>query len=177
MANTEAGGQTIIYSDTYMTDRLPTTYGYARHDVEQQTFLSLLDEFITTAVLVEFPELRNSSARCVIQTRNDHKKEEFPSYGEAIASLKSLSLLFVRIYFLFGDMTVEFQESPLIVKNELDLADRGMLRRAIASPLVAFDFSKSDIWSSFLTSVHWARSLLPVDVLRKIARMAARVVT
>jgi hypothetical protein len=169
---TAAQGQTIIYSDTYSNAPRPTTYAYARHDVDQPTFLSRLDEFVATAILVDFPELRNSPARCVIQTRDDLHETKFESYSEAVASLKAVPLIFARLYFAFGDMTVEFKEAPFIIDNELELLSSGILRKPVASPLFSFDVSNSDTWLSFLLSIHWARRLFPVSVLRSIARMS-----
>lgn len=170
---TPADGRTIIYADTYTNAPEEPTYAYARHDLHQEAFLTLLEEFVGASILIEFPELRNKTARCVIQTREDLREVEFESYLSAISSLKSIPLQFARLYFVFGDMTVEFKTKPSLVKDELDFVSRGLLVRAVESPLFAFDVSNSEIWLSFLLSVHWARRLFPVSVLRSIIAMAA----
>ena len=170
---TPAKGRTIIYSDTYTDAPRPTTYAYARHDVNQDKFFSLLQEFISGAILVDFPELRNSRARCVIQSSEGLRHAEFESYFSAVSSLKETPLTFARLYFVFGDITVEFRPTPSLVGGELSSVSRGILPRAVESPLIAFDVSNSDIWLSFLMSVHWARDLFPSDVLRSIVGMAA----
>jgi hypothetical protein len=156
---TAADGQTVIYSDTYTDAPRPTTFAYARHDVDQQAFLSLLEEFIGSAILIEFPELRNSPARCVVQTVDDLQQVEFGSYSEAITSMKALPLLFARFYFAFGDMTVDFTDHHVVVRDELASIDQRILRRAVASPLMSFNASNSEIWASFLLSVHCSRFL------------------
>jgi hypothetical protein len=170
---TPADGRTIIYADTYAEAPRAPTYAYARHDVDQEAFFTLLEGFIGAAILVDFPELRNKTARCVIQTRENLRQVDFESYLTAVTSLKSTPLQFARLYFVFGDMTVEFKPKPSLIKGELDFVSRGVLPRAVESPLFAFDVSRSDIWLSFLMSVHWARNLFPVSVLRSIVGMAA----
>ncbi len=175
-AGTPAQGRTIIYADTYMGAPNEPTYAYARHDVDQEAFFTLLEEFIGAAILVDFPELRNSPARCVVQASDDLRQEEFESYVAAVSSLKSTPLQFARLYFKFGDITVEFKRRPSLVNGELDCVSRGVLPRAVESPLFAFDISTSEVWLTFLMSVHWARNLIPIAVLRSIVGMAARAV-
>lgn len=173
---TPALGEALIYTDTYSSAPKSPTFAYARHDSKQAEFLSLLEIFITTAILVDFSELRASSVRCVIQTATDLQDSEFPSYDAAIAALRAVPLLFSRIYFPFGDMTVEFGDKPSLVKNDLDLIDQGKLPRAVESPLSSFDTSTSETWQKFLLEIHWARRLFPAEVLRQVIAMAAPVV-
>jgi len=169
---TPADGRALIYSDTYSAAPRSPTFAYARHDVKQTEFLSLLETFITTANLVDFSELRGRVVRCVIQTATDLQDTEFPSLDAAIAALRAVPLLFSRIYFPFGDMTVEFGDKPSLVTNELDLIHQGKLARAVESPLFSFDASTSETWQTFLRDIHWARHLFPHDVLRQVTAMA-----
>jgi hypothetical protein len=173
---TPISGHAMIYSDTYSGAPQEPTYSYARHDVDQQRFFSLLDEFVSTAMLIDYPELRSGSAKCVVQTLDELKEVEYESYPTAARSLQSIPLIFARINFPFGDMTVEFKPETSIPGGELDLVSRGMLTKQIESPLFAFDASKSDLWPSFLTSIHWARHLVEPEVLRAILRLAARAI-
>jgi hypothetical protein len=169
---TPADGRVLIYSDTYSGAPRSPTFAYARHDVKQEEFLSLLETFITTAILVDFSELRGRVVRCVMQTATDLQDTEFPSHDAAIAALRAVPLLFSRIYFPFGDMTVEFGDKPSLVTNELDLIHEGKLARAVESPLFSFDASTSETWQNFLLDIHWARRLFPPDVLRQVTAMA-----
>jgi hypothetical protein len=173
---TPALGRPLIYSDTYPAAPDSPTFAYARHDSKQSEFLSHLEIFITTVILIDVSELRASQVRCVIQTATDLQDTVFPSLDAAIAALRAMPLLFSRIYFPFGDMTVEFLDNPSVVSNELDLIDQGKLPRAVESPLFSFDASKSDIWQRLLLEIHWARRLFPADVLRQVIAMATRVV-
>lgn len=165
-------GRTLIYSDTYTDAPDTPTFAYARHDLDQQTFLARLEEFVNSAILLDFPELRNAAARCVIQTDEELREAEFESYAAAVTAMKSIPLLFARLFFVFGDMTVEFKPNPSFVEGELDSLSLGVLTRAVESPLFCFDVSKSDIWFPFLVSIHWARELFPVPTLRSIVAMA-----
>ena len=165
--------------------RTENYYGYSWRQMtdlpypafNREAFFTLLEEFIGAAILVNFPELRNSPARCVVQASDDLRQEEFESYVAAVSSLKSTPLQFARLYFKFGDITVEFKRRPSLVNGELDCVSRGVLPRAVESPLFAFDISTSEVWLTFLMSVHWARNLIPIAVLRSIVGMAARAVT
>jgi hypothetical protein len=171
---TRIAGHTMIYSDTYAGAPREPTYAYARHDVDQQKFFALLEEFVSTAILLEYPELRGKEAKCVVQTADELREVEYESYFTAIHTLQSISIKFARISFPFGDMTVEFKPETLIPGGELNLVARGMLTKQVESPLFAFDVSDSDLWVSLLTSIHWARHLVEADVLRSILRLAAR---
>jgi hypothetical protein len=171
---TPAVGRALIYSDTYSTAPQSPTFAYARHDVNQAEFLSLLETFITTAILMDFSELRGSTVRCVIQTATDLQDTEFPSYDAAVAALRAVPLMFSRIYFPFGDMTVEFVDKPSLVINELNLIHQGQLARAVDAPLFSFDASTSDTWQHFLLDIHWARRLFHPDVLRQVTAMAVQ---
>ena len=171
---TPADGRALIYSDTYSAAPQSPTFAYARHDVKQADFLYLLEAFITTVILVDFSELRGRAVRCVIQTATDIQDTEFSSHDAAIAALRDVPLMFSRMYFPFGDMTVEFVDKPSLVTDELQLIHQGKLARAVESPLFSFDASTSEIWQNFLLGVHWARRLFPPEVLRQITAMAVR---
>lgn len=170
---TEVASRTIIYSDTYADAPAAPTYAYARHDVNRAEFFQLLEEFLTTAILLDFPELRNRKAQSVLQTRDAINEVEYESYLVAVRSLRSEPVEFARLYFPFGDMTVNFAPQPSVVDNELDCISRGMLSTVLEAPLFALDASKSDVWLTFLTAIHWARSLIAPVVLRSILGMAA----
>jgi hypothetical protein len=172
-AGTPAEGRTMIDSDTYAGAPGSPTFAYARHDLDQQTFLSRLEEFVSTVILVDFSELRGASARCVMQTAEELRAVEFESYLAAIAAMRAQPLIFARLYFVFGDISIDFAAQPTIVENDLAAASSGLLPKAVESPLFAFDASRSDVWFPFLTSVHWARELFPVEVLRSMLVMAA----
>jgi hypothetical protein len=171
---TPADGRALIYSDTYSAAPKSPTFAYARHDVKQEEFLSLLETFITTAVLMDFSELRGRAVRCVIQTAADIQDTEFPSPDAAIAALRAVPLMFSRMYFPFGDMTVEFVDKPSLVIDELNLIHQGKLARAVESPLFSFDASISETWQNFLLDIHWARRLFPPDVLRHVTAMSVQ---
>jgi hypothetical protein len=173
---TPAEARAIIYSDTYAGAPGSPTYAYARHGLDQQDFLSRLEEFVSTVLLVDFSELRGATARCVMQTAEELKTEEFQSYLDAITALKAQPLIFARLYFVFGDITMDFTAQPSLVDNDLASLSNGLLTKSVESPLFAFDASKSDVWFSFLASVHWARDLFPPEVLRLMLAMAAPVV-
>src|ERR1700733_3596606 len=94
---TPALGRPLIYSDAYPSAPDSPTFAYARHDSKQADFLSHLEIFITTVILVDVSELRASQVRCVIQTATDLQDMVFPSLDAAIAALKAVPLLFSRI--------------------------------------------------------------------------------
>jgi hypothetical protein len=172
--DTDVAGRPIIYSDTYADAPGAPTFAYARYDVDPKKFSRLLEEFLTTAILLDFPELQNRKAQSVLQTGNEINEVEFASYREAIRSLASPSLEFARLYFPFGDMTVNFGPQASIVENELECISREMLSPALEAPLFALDASRSeDVWLNFLMTIHWARNLVEPAVLRSVLRMAA----
>lgn len=171
--DTEVAGRPIMYSDTYADAPGTPIYAYARYDVDQAEFSRLLEEFLTTAILLDFPELQDRPAQSVLQTRDEINEVEFASYLAAVRSLGSQPLEFARLYFPFGDMTVNFGPQTSVVKNELACISREMLSPALEAPLFAFDASKSDVWLNFLMTIHWARNLVAPVVLRSILGMAA----
>jgi hypothetical protein len=156
----EVAGHPIVYSDTYADAPGSPIYAYARHDVNQAEFSRLLEEFLTGAILLDFPELQDRPAQSVLQTRNEINEVEFASYLAAIRSP-------------FGDMTVNFGPQASVVENELDYISREMLSPALEAPLFALDASKSEVWLNFLMTIHWARNLIAPAVLRSILGMAA----
>ena len=171
--DTEVVGRPIIYSDTYADAPGTPIYAYARHDVDRTEFFRLLEEFLTTAILLDFPELQDRPAQSVLQTRDEINEVEFASYLVAVRSLRSRPLEFARIYFPFGDMTVNFGPQASVVKNELDCISHEMLSPALEAPLFALDASKSDVWLNFLMTIHWARNLVEPAILRSVLGMAA----
>jgi hypothetical protein len=194
--DTEITGRPIIYSDTYADAPGSPVYAYARYDVDQVEFSGRLEDFLTMAILVDFPELQNRKAQAVLQTRDEINEVEFPefqdqpaqavlqtrgeinevefaSYLVAVRSLRSRPLEFARLYFPFGDMTVDFGPQAFVVKNELDCISREMLSPTLEAPLFALDASRSEVWLNFLMTIHWARNLVEPAILRSVLGMAA----
>ena len=168
-------GHPLVYADTYTRVEGDETYSYARHSVDQMAFLERLEEFLATAILVDFMELGARPAYGVVQTDDGMEEFEYPSYLAAVHAMKSRPIIFARLNFPFGDITVEFQEKADVTEDELRFLSEGMLQRSLERPLFAFDATKSDIWTTFLASIHWARDRVDVEVLRQVLRMATRV--
>jgi hypothetical protein len=170
---TDVAGRALIYSDTYVGAPGDPTYAYARHEVDRTEFFARLEEFLTVAILVDFPELRDRKARCVFQTHDELQDVDFDSYLVAAGVLGSQPVEFARLYFPFGDMTVNFGATS-IVNDELETIANGALTVALEAPLFAFDASQSEVWIAFLAIIHWARNLIAPEVLRAIVGMATR---
>jgi len=173
--DTNVAGRTLVYADTYTRSPDDQTYSYARHGVDQDGLLEGLESFLATALLVEFGELRNRPAVGVMQTESEIREFEAPTYLAAVAAMKRQPLIFARLNFPFGGISVEFQKQPDIAENEFRFLSEGTLQRDLERPLFGFDATRSDIWTTFLLSIHWARDRVEPEVLRQVLRMAARV--
>jgi hypothetical protein len=173
--HTVIAGRALVYADTYSRSPEDETYSYARHDMDQIRLLERLEEFLATALIVEFEELRNRPAVGVMQTRDEMREFEAPTYLNAVTAMKAQPLVFARLNFPFGDITMEFQERPDIAESEFRMLAERKLQREIDRPVFAFDATRSDIWTAFLTTIHWAREMVPPEVLRQVLRMACRV--
>jgi hypothetical protein len=172
--NPSVSGHPIIYSDTYTGAPADSTFAYARHRVDQSTFLTLLEAFLHDRISVEFPELIGKPVHGVIQTQ-ELEGTTFESHLAMISMLRSVPIRFARLYFPFGDMTIEFNNNPIISSDEFFCTQKGGLARRIESPLFAFDASRSDIWASFLVDIHWAANLIDREILLIIIKTASRV--
>jgi hypothetical protein len=172
---TPVAGHPLIYSDTY--SRGNRTICYARHSVGQKVFLQRLEEFLTGAIAVDFGELRNQSTRCVLQTQDGMRTLDGLPYQAAIDAMKREPLIFARLNFPFGDMTVDFREDADIVNDEFRFISDGTLQRSIESPVFVFDATKAidDVWTPFLASIHWARDRVKPDVLLRVLMLGTRV--
>lgn len=173
--HTNVAGRALVYADTYSRSPEDETYSYARHNVDQIRLLEGLEGFIASALLVEFMELRNRPAVGVMQTEDEIREFEATTYLAAVEAMKSQPLIFARLNFPFGDITIEFQEQADVPNSEFRAIAESTLQRELERPLFAFDATRSDIWTTFLASIHWARGLVPEEVLRQVLRMASRV--
>jgi hypothetical protein len=170
---TDFAGRALIYSDTYVSAPGDPIFAYARHDADRAEFFERLDEFLTGVILIDSPELRDHKAQCVFQTRDELQEVNFDSYLHAAGALVSRPVVFARLYFPFGDMTVNFGPAST-VSDELETISNGALTAQLEAPLFAFDASQSDVWITFLTAIHWARNQIAPEVLRTIITMGAR---
>lgn len=175
---TPVAGHPLIYSDTY--SRNDRTIGYARHSVDQETFLGRLEEFLAGIIATELGELRNQSTRCVMQTREKMDTLDNVTYQAAIDAMKAKpsQLIFARLNFPFGDMTVDFRDDAEVIKDELSFTSEKTLQRRIESPLFVFDATESTgepVWTPFLASIHWARDRVKPEILRQVLRLGTRV--
>ncbi len=173
--DTTVAGHALVYADTYTRSPEDETYSYARHGVEQMALLEKLEGFIATDLLVEFTELINRRAVGVMQTKDEIWDFEYPNYLRAVDGMKSQPLIFARLNFPFGDITIEFQDQADVAEDEFRALAEGTLQRGLERPLFAFDATNSDIWTTFLASIHWARDQVEPEILRQVLRMAARV--
>lgn len=174
-SGTGVAGHPLVYADRYTRDGGDETYSYARHNVDQMALLEGLEEFLARAIHVDFTELRKRPAFGAVQTDDGMEEFEYPSYLAAVDAMKSRPMLFARLNFPFGDITVEFQEQADVTGDEFRFLSEGVLSRSLERPLFAFDATKSDIWTRFLASIHWARDRVDPEVLRQVLRMATRV--
>jgi hypothetical protein len=172
---TSVAGHALVYADTYTRSPEDETFSYARHGEDQMALLEKLEGFIATELLVEFIELRNRPAVGVMQTESEILDFKYPNYLRAVEEMKSRPLLFARLNFPFGDITMEFQEQADLAEDEFRALSEGTLQRDLERPLFAFEATNSDIWTTFLASIHWARDRVEPEVLRQVLRMAARV--
>lgn len=172
---TSVAGHTLVYSDTYTRTPEDEVYSYARHNVDQRVLLERLEGFLTSALVTDFAELVHRPATGVMQTADEMTEFEYSGYLEAVDAMKSAPLIFARMNFPFGDMTVEFQHPADIAENEFRCISEGTLQRDLERPLFAFEATKSDVWTTFLASIHWARGRVQPEVLRQVLKMAARV--
>lgn len=175
---TNVAGRPLVYADTYSRYPADETYSYARHDLNRTVLLQHLEKYLSNVLRVGFSELRDRSAVGVMQTENELWEFEYPTYLEAVAAMRAQPLIFARLNFPFGDITIEFQDWADVTENEFRALNLGGLQRELERPLFAFDATRStrlDIWEPFLASIHWARGLVPQDVLRQVLRMASRV--
>ncbi len=145
-------------------------FAYARHDVDKLTFVGLFEQFMDDTIYQNYREA-TQRPRAVIQTQDELVESEFGSYPEVLNVLRDKAVIFARLYFPFGDMTVEFaddDEKPRVFSDELSSIANYELPRRIESPLFAFDVSRSDVWSHFLIKIHWAREFIDGTVLQAI---------
>jgi hypothetical protein len=173
--HTVVAGHALVYADTYSRSPVDETYSYARHDMDQIRLLEGLEGFLASALVDELGELRNRAAVGVMQTQDEMREFELPSYLDAVAAMRSQPLIFARLNFPFGDITIEFQDRADLAENEFHAIAERTLQREIDRPVFAFDATRSDIWTTFLASIHWARGLVRPEVLQEVLRMACRV--
>lgn len=169
---TDVAGRALVYTDLYSRTPEDEIYSYARHSVGQEELLQMLKEFLASAAVTDFGELRNRKARSVMQTRERLWEFTFPTYGAAIETMQREPLIFARLKFPFGDITVDFKEKADIPEDEFRFLREGNLQRTLQRPLFAYDATRSDVWTIFLSSIHWARDLVEREVLRQVLRMA-----
>jgi len=82
---TPIAGHRLIYSDTYA--RGNRKISYARHSVDQGSFLEALETFQASAIAIEFGELRNTATRCVVQTAREIQTLDDVTYQEAVSAM------------------------------------------------------------------------------------------
>ena len=169
---TDVAGRALVYTDLYSRTPEDKIYSYARHSVGQEELLQMLKEFLASAALTDYGELRNREARSVMQTRERLWEFTFPTYAAAIETMQREPLIFARLKFPFGDITVDFKEKADIPENEFRFLREGNLQRTLERPLFAYDATRSDVWTIFLSSIHWARDLVEREVLRQVLRRA-----
>lgn len=171
-AGTHVAGQALVYTDIYSRAPEDEIYAYARHGTGKEELLQILKEFLASAALTDFGELRNREAQTVLQTTERMWEFTFSNYEAALDAMQREPLIFVRLKFPFGDITAEFKERPDIPENEFRFLSEGTLQRTLGRPLFAFDATRSDVWTTFLASIHWAKDLVEPEVLRQVLRSA-----
>jgi hypothetical protein len=167
-------GRPIVYSDTIRATKIDEVYVYARHRVDKVSFFSKLDLFLSKTLL-GFAELSGKSFDCVMQMDGELQETEIDLPIAKYLEARLDGLTFFRLSTVFGDISVEFVDKPIIRTDELAFTAHGSLNRATESPLFGFDGSKSDVWVPFMAEIHWASNLITSQTLETMIQTAIQV--
>jgi hypothetical protein len=155
-----------VYGDTY-PQRHDATYIYARHTWNSGSFLDALDDFLR----VEFPELSTQSFPVVLNMEGTRVAfDAHTPFRRTLPDPKSIR--FAKFTFPFGPVTIEFGKRR-VVEHDFTLLEGGQLSRALETPLIGCDVTRTELLSTLVARGHWAAAKIPVDILSALMLQAA----
>jgi len=159
-------GKSVVYADTF-PERRDATYIYARHRWDAETFLRELGTFL----LSEFPEWAGRSFPTVLNV--DGERLSLDSHIPFRNDLPNpSSIRFAKFTLPFGPITIEFGK-PRTIENDLRSLESGRLLRALETPLIGCDVTKTELATELIARGHWSSSKIPMDVLSALLLQAA----
>jgi hypothetical protein len=160
-------GKPLLYVDSYEIGSERESFVYTRHTCVPEEFFKRFNLFLEV-LFEEAPELRGRKFPVFLAINGKARMGEIPvPYTPDLKAIRRAT--FFRLDLPFGASTVEFGKPRISGGRELDeLWEGHELSRGLESPLAGFDFTEGDLYKPLLLQIHWARDLVPLNVLEAI---------
>ena len=165
-ANRGLHGKPVVYADTF-SEKEDATYVYARHTWGVNAFLRDLDDFLTD----EFSESADWSVPIILNQGGERLYLDLQIPFQ-IALPDQNAIRFLKFLFPFGAISIEFG-IPRISGSEISGLRYSRLTRALETPLIGCDVSRTELPTVLMARGHWAGPQIPREILNALLLQAA----